>query len=92
MIDDFTQLCRKVYFPTDDFSHATFIIVNAGLYYLFIEQYALASDKATKEELEPLIHLCRVNLETSLSNTSLFMSSKVQTIQALLLGVSERFL
>ncbi|KAH7115450.1 hypothetical protein B0J13DRAFT_653839 [Dactylonectria estremocensis] len=83
---DFTKLCRMVYFPTDDFTDATFVIVNAGLYYLFLEQHTFALDKATKDELEPLIQLCQINLETSLANVSLFMSLKIENVQALLLG------
>lgn len=78
-----------VYFPTEDFSDAVFAIVNAGLYYMFIEQHAFAIDKATKEEFEPYIQMCRVNLETALANLPLFMASKVENVRALLLGVRE---
>ncbi|KAH6867834.1 hypothetical protein B0T10DRAFT_502083 [Thelonectria olida] len=85
-VSDFAKLCRLVYFSTDDFTDATFVIVNAGLYYLFLEQHTLAPGKATKDELEPLIQLCRINLETSLANVSLFMSLKIESVQALLLG------
>lgn len=87
-VADFSSLCRIVYFPTEDFSDSTFVIVNAGLYYMFLEQHSFAPDKATKEEYEPYIQICRVNLETALANMSLFMSNKVETVQALLLGVS----
>ncbi|KAK7418060.1 hypothetical protein QQX98_004199 [Neonectria punicea] len=85
-IREFSSLCRMVYFPAEDFSDATFVVVNAGLYYMFLEQHSFATDKATKEEYEPYIQICRVNLETALANMSLFMSAKIETIQALLLG------
>ncbi|KAH6973200.1 hypothetical protein BKA56DRAFT_676974 [Ilyonectria sp. MPI-CAGE-AT-0026] len=85
-VADFSSLCRMVYFPTEDFADSTFVIVNAGLYYMFLEQHSFAPDKATKEEYEPYIQICRVNLETALANMSLFMSNKVETVQALLLG------
>ncbi|UZP38008.1 hypothetical protein NXS19_005824 [Fusarium pseudograminearum] len=86
-ISDFSNLCRMVYFPTEDFTDATFIIVNAGLYYLFLEQHSLTTDnKALKEEFASHLHTSRVNLETGLANMSLFMSVKVETVQALLLG------
>ncbi|KAM5347186.1 hypothetical protein ACJ41O_010191 [Fusarium nematophilum] len=86
-ISDFSNLCRMVYFPTDDFSEATFVIVNAGLYYLFLEQHSLTSeDNAVRAEFESYLHTCRVNLETALANMSLFMSAKVETVQALILG------
>lgn len=91
-INDFDALCRIVYFPSDHFPDSTFVIVNAGLYYLFLEQHAAASDKATKDEFEPFIHFCRVNLETALANMSLFMSAKLETIQALFIGVMGHWL
>lgn len=78
-----------VYFPAEDFSDAIFTIVNAGLYSMFSEQHSLASDKAIKEEYAQYIHMCRVNLETSLANLPLFMSAKVENVKALLLGVSD---
>ncbi|KAI5463944.1 hypothetical protein BGZ63DRAFT_421035 [Mariannaea sp. PMI_226] len=85
-VADFSGLCRIVYFPTDDFSEATFIIVNAGLYYMFLEQHSFAQDKATKEQYEPYIQTCRINLETAFANMSMFVSAKIDTVQALLLG------
>jgi hypothetical protein len=79
-----------VYFPTEDFTDATFIIVNVGLYYLFLEQHALTIDnKALKDEFASHLHTSRVNLETGLANMSLFMSIKIETVQALLMGVSD---
>lgn len=82
-----------VYFPTEDFTDATFIIVNVGLYYLFLEQHALTIDnKALKDEFASHLHTSRVNLETGLANMSLFMSIKIETVQALLMGVSDLLL
>ncbi|KAL2681182.1 hypothetical protein Neosp_008789 [[Neocosmospora] mangrovei] len=85
-IQDFMKLCQTVYFPAQDVSHTTYTIVIAGLYYLFLEQHILASAKATKEEFASYIHICRVNLETSLANSSVFAAPKIETVQALLLG------
>ncbi|KAH7126202.1 hypothetical protein EDB81DRAFT_889900 [Dactylonectria macrodidyma] len=85
-IADFSSLCRIVYFPTEDFSDSAFAIVNAGLYYMFLEQHSFAPDNATKGEYEPYIQICRINLETALANMSLFMSNKVESVQSLLLG------
>lgn len=82
------ELCRTVYFPAQDVSHTTYTIVIAGLYYLFLEQHILASAKTTKEEFASHVNTCRVNLETSLANASVFASPKIETVQALLLGVS----
>ncbi|UKZ47839.1 hypothetical protein TrVGV298_002071 [Trichoderma virens] len=61
-IKEFAELCKTVYFPTEDFSDATFAVVNAMLYNLFS------------------------NLETTLANFPLFLSPKIENVQALLLG------
>ncbi|KAM0427711.1 hypothetical protein ACHAQK_011927 [Fusarium lateritium] len=85
-VSDFSNLCRMVYFPTEDFADSIFIIVNVGLYYLFLEQHSLTTDKALKDEFTSHLHTSRINLETGLANMSLFMSIKVETVQALLMG------
>ncbi|RKK98297.1 hypothetical protein BFJ70_g17574 [Fusarium oxysporum] len=87
-ITDFSNLCRIVYFPTENFTDATFIVVNVGLYYLFLEQHTLTTDnKALKDEFAAHLHTSRVNLETGLANMSLFMSIKIETVQSLVMGV-----
>lgn len=87
-IKDFSDLCSTVYFPTDDFSDATFAVVNAMLYNLFVEQHSLAKEEAVQEEYSKYIAICKANLETTLANFPLFLSPKIETVQALLLGVS----
>ena len=84
-VEDFIESCRKVYFATEDFSVATFIIVNAGLYYLFQEKSVL--DEARSAEFIEYHYLCRDNLETALSNLPLLMPPRMDTIEALMLGV-----
>lgn len=85
-ISDFSSLCDTVYFATERFSEATFTVVNAMLYNLFIEQDPL--DPAIQEEYYSYSELCRANLETALANMPLFTSAKLENVQALLLGVS----
>ncbi|POR34331.1 Putative transcriptional regulatory protein C11D3.07c [Tolypocladium paradoxum] len=85
-LSDFSSLCRMVYFATEDFSDATFVIVNAMLYHLFMEQTSLATDPTVRDEYHAYMQQCRANLETSLANTPLFLSAKVENVQALLLG------
>ena len=86
-LPDFTGLCRKVYFATEDFSDATFIIVNAMLYNLFMEQNSLATDPTARDEYLVYMRQSQANLETALANTQLFLNTKVENVQALLLGV-----
>ncbi|KAI9148303.1 N-terminal binuclear Zn cluster-containing protein [Paramyrothecium foliicola] len=85
-IANFSDLCRMVYFPTEDFTDSTFMIVNAGLYNLFVEQSALTPDTARRAEYNGYVHQCRVNLETSMANLPLFCAAKVENVQALLLS------
>ncbi|KHN94432.1 fungal specific transcription factor domain protein [Metarhizium album ARSEF 1941] len=85
-LPDFTALCRRVYFATEEFSDATFLIVNAMLYNLFMEQNSLATDPAARDEYHAYMRQSQANLETALANTSLFLATRVENVQALLLG------
>lgn len=87
-VTDITTLCRAVYFPTEDVSDATFAVVSALLYNLFLEQHSLSSDPAVREEYNRHFQLCRANLETTLANLPMLLSAKIDNVQALLLGVS----
>jgi hypothetical protein len=78
-IKDFSNPCRQVYFPTEDFSDAVFIIVNIGLYYLFLELLPKGHNS--------YLHTARINIETALANINLFMPTTIENIQPLLLGV-----
>ncbi|KAL6900133.1 hypothetical protein GGI43DRAFT_58953 [Trichoderma evansii] len=85
-IKDFSDLCSTVYFPTEDFSDATFAVVNAMLYNLFVEQASLTKEEAVREEYSKYVAICKANLETTLANFPLFLSPKIENVQALLLG------
>lgn len=87
-ITDFPSLCRVVYFPTEDFSQAIFAIVNSGLYNLFMEESSLSSDPVKRHEYQVYAELAQANLETYIANLPLFLSTKIENVQALLLGVS----
>lgn len=85
-IEGFIESCRKVYFATEDYSIAVFIIVNAGLYYLFQEKSV--TGESIREEYLKYHYLCRDNLETALANLQLLLPPKREMIEALLLGAS----
>lgn len=87
-VENFAEACRRVYFALDDFSQATFIIVNAGLYYLFQEKSVTADSDAAVAEYTGYYELCRDNLETGLANLKFFLGASMETIEALLLGAS----
>lgn len=90
-LPDFTSLCSKVYFATEDYSDATFIIVNAMLYNLFMEQSSLATDPTSRDQYHVYMRQSQTNLETALANTQLFLATRVENVQALLLGVNKSF-
>ncbi|KAI9163713.1 transcriptional regulatory protein [Paramyrothecium foliicola] len=85
-IKDFSALCRMVYFATEEISDPLFLIVNTGLYNLFSEQHALNADPSRLNEYRSYTELCQVNIETGLANLPLWMTPKVENVQALLLG------
>lgn len=87
-VDDFVDCCRRVYFATEDYSLATFIVVNAGLFYLFQEKATRADEAHQAEKLLEYRNLCRDNLETALMALPLFMPARKESIEALLLAVS----
>ena len=86
-VTDFEDRCRSVYFPTEESSDATFIIVNAGLYNLLQEEQEIATDPALREQYQSSLRICSANLETSLANLPLFLNVKMEIVQALLFGV-----
>ncbi|KAK2025159.1 fungal-specific transcription factor domain-containing protein [Colletotrichum zoysiae] len=85
-VDDLAELCRKIYFCTDNFADTTFIIVNGALFYLFMEQAYLAPDADAREEFERYQHICQSNLETALACLPLMLPAKRESIEALLLA------
>ncbi|KAF4972244.1 hypothetical protein FSARC_1141 [Fusarium sarcochroum] len=87
-IESFTELCLKVYFTYGKFNQAEFIIVNAGLYYIFLEYSFVILDDNIRHEYGMHAQLCRSNLETALANLGLVLPHTYDTIEALLLGAT----
>ncbi|KAH8198188.1 hypothetical protein TruAng_007669 [Truncatella angustata] len=90
-IDHFTDRCRRLYFCTDDadLSEALFIIVNAGLMYLFFEGSITATPgSAEKVRLEQCCSMCQNNVEAALAHLPLMMPATMENIEALLMGAS----
>ncbi|OIW32262.1 hypothetical protein CONLIGDRAFT_593417 [Coniochaeta ligniaria NRRL 30616] len=85
-VDGFIDYCRRVFFATEDYGTAIFIIVNAGLYFLFQEKFVM--DGSTNRDYLEFHYLCRDNLETALATLPLLLPPKRETIEALLLGVT----
>ncbi|PYH69233.1 putative C6 transcription factor [Aspergillus vadensis CBS 113365] len=80
------EKCRQIYFSTEEYSDATFIIVNGALLYLISDVVAITKDSQTREEYDKYLKLCLVNLETALGSLSLLMPANDENIEALALG------
>lgn len=87
-VEDFSSMCRMIYFPTEDFPQSIFAIVNAGLYDLFMEECCLSDDVEKRDKYAAYAKMARANLETYLANLPMFISARIENVQALLLGVS----
>ncbi|KAI0903885.1 fungal-specific transcription factor domain protein [Ustulina deusta] len=84
----FTDRCRQLYFATDPPSEGNFIIVNAGLTYIFFEASLTASDPAKKARYEECRATSQNNLEIALAQLNMMMSATAENIEALLMGAS----
>ncbi|KAE8154259.1 fungal-specific transcription factor domain protein [Aspergillus avenaceus] len=84
--DYLVEKCREVYFATEEYSDATFIVVNGCLFYLFCEYSMLPSDTVMQETYNKYLNLCGANLETALANLNLLMPARKESIEALTIG------
>jgi hypothetical protein len=87
-VDYFTEKCREVYFCTDDYSDAAYVISNFGIYSIFYELGSTDPDPNLREEYLSYIETCRNNLETALANLNILMPATQESIKALAVGVS----
>ena len=87
-VQDFSDLCKEVFFATEEYSEATFIIVNTGLYFMFSELAAGCDDTKTRKVYKRYCDLSQSNVETCLAQLNLFQPAKVEIIEALLTAVS----
>ncbi|KAL2811234.1 hypothetical protein BJX63DRAFT_422478 [Aspergillus granulosus] len=86
--DRLTDKCREVYFATEDYSDATFIVANGGLYQLFLAASFMTEDRALREEYQRYVDMCKENLDKTLANLHLLMPATPESIEALAMGAS----
>lgn len=89
-LDDFTTLCQKIYFPTEEYSIYSWIIVNGGLFNLFRDVDGILPEKLgiTRAELTSHIDLCRKNVETAVHCLKLCIEPSLEACHALVAGAS----
>ncbi|KAJ9625434.1 hypothetical protein H2204_010407 [Knufia peltigerae] len=90
-IEYFTEQCRNIYFATDTFTQATFVIANAGLYFILQEKMVLArhsGDEGLIASHQAHLNICRDNLETVLAHLNLLLPAQRENVIALVMGAS----
>ncbi|KAK4442606.1 hypothetical protein QBC34DRAFT_312772, partial [Podospora aff. communis PSN243] len=86
--DSFAEFCRRVYFPTEDYSAAAFVIVNGALFYLLDEKLAvraLTSPEAMTEARKYKA-MCEQNVCSAFSDINPFWPATKENLKALLMG------
>lgn len=85
-----TDMCQKVYFPTEDCSTTFVIVVISGLWTMFnnFGERDLHQHGLDELEFERARALCKRNLDDAAGCTPLLLEHSYRQIQALLLLVS----
>jgi hypothetical protein len=86
--DQFNELCKAVFFRTEDYPTSTAIIVHGTLDNLFGEFEWPEKNLALRQQYSEWAELCRNNLEISISNLDLLLPATMESAQALLMAVS----
>ncbi|KAH9905404.1 fungal-specific transcription factor domain protein [Xylariomycetidae sp. FL2044] len=84
----FIEQCQRIYFNAEDPTDSAFLLVNAGLLYVFFEASLGAKDPSEKARYENCRELCQRNLETVIAQLNLMMPATLENVEALLMGSS----
>ncbi|KAJ5461438.1 uncharacterized protein N7458_002990 [Penicillium daleae] len=85
-VDYFISRCQEVYFATEEYSDATFIIANFGLYGIFVEYGFCEKEPVSRDEYQKYVQVCKDNLETALANLNILMPVNMDSVVALAVG------
>ncbi|KAK7754301.1 hypothetical protein SLS62_003594 [Diatrype stigma] len=85
--DEFSDMCRDVYFATRPVSLPVWICVNAGLYFLFIDigRASCARMGVAVEDMRSHVHVLAANAEAALQSLRLCSEPSVASCRALAL-------
>ena len=88
---EFGELCQRVYFAINDYSMSTWVIINTGLFYLFIDlkEHHYPQLNVTPTEIQAYSRLLSTNLEAAVQSLRLCQDPSIEGCQALVLLVSE---
>ena len=84
----FTEYCRRIYFSTEDFSPAIFVIVNGGLCYVMFDKILNGGSVSAMAEWQQYKTMCEENLMATLGDINPFLAATKENLEALLLAVS----
>lgn len=88
-IEDFMPICEAFYLSPGTASMAEWALVNAGLYYLFVEQSCnKASAASLSMKCDNSASICQRNVEAAIKSCPFLLSPEVVNVQALVLLVS----
>jgi hypothetical protein len=89
-LDDFSTLCQRIYFPTEDYSVYDWINVNGGLFCLFRDVDGDLHEKlgVPRAEMVEHIKLCRNNVDTAIHCLRLCIEPSLDACQSLTVGAS----
>lgn len=90
-IEYFTDQCRRVYFATEEFTKATFVIVNVGLYFIFqgkIIEASKSGDGNRAANIRNYCNMCQQNIKATLQSLNLLVPPRKENVIALVLGAS----
>lgn len=89
-LEAFTALCQKVYFPADEYSIHTWILVNAGLFFLFRDGDGDLNEQLgiSSEELQANVKICKTNVDTAIGCLRITVEPSLEACQAIILGAS----
>lgn len=71
----------------EDYSDATFITANGGLYHIFVASSFMTQDRALREEYQEYANICKNNLDIALASLHLLLPASADSIEALTMGV-----
>jgi hypothetical protein len=83
-LERFTEICQNIYFSVNGYSEIDYILANGFLSYVFFEHLVVSG----RSDFAQHSQLCRGNLHSALSKLPLLISSSMEVIAALTLGVS----
>ena len=82
-VQQFAEICRKVYFAVDDYNDIDFVLASGYLYYIFSEQFVISGFQGYLGYCQ----LCQSNVHNVFPRLPLLLPATIEVVAALTLGV-----